>query len=214
MSHLEDYLNEKGYSNYVPPTAAKVQNPKGWEPGIVWEGTDGTITTKGLPGPISDWDAQLREWNIDPEMFEIVEPVRFSTWEAQTKQGIHQMWSYRAGLRVRAGNGINHDLFVEYVMKGKRPKVDKVTSGEDALYVALADWQLGKRDGGGTAGVVERIMSLNVLVIARIKELRRVGRKLGTLYVAGMGDIVENCDGHYAMQAFQVEYSLAKQEYL
>lgn len=214
MSELDEFLEKKGYSTYVAPTQVKATNPKGWEPGVVWGGTDGTITTKGLPGPISDWSDQLKEWGMDPNQFEIIEPVRFSTWESQTKEGIQQLWSYRAGLRAIRPDHLNVEVLVEFIKSSKAKKVGKVPTGDDGFVIDLADWQLGKRDGGGTKGVVERITKLKVDVIERIKELRKIGRPLGTLYVVGMGDIVENCDGFYAMQSYQVEYSLAQQEYL
>ena len=47
------------------------------------------------------------------------------------------------------------------------------------MIVCLSDWQMGKRDGDGTKGIVARI------------ELRKSGVDLAHLYVVGLGDIVE-----------------------
>jgi hypothetical protein len=35
--------------------------------------------------------------------------------------------------------------------------------------------------------------------------LRAIGRPLGTLYIAGMGDLIEQCSGNYTIQTFTVE---------
>ena len=49
-------------------------------------------------------------------------------------------------------------------------------------------------------------------VTARIKELRKSGVDLAHLYVVGLGDIVEGCDGFYPMQEHSVEYDLRRQK--
>jgi len=48
-------------------------------------------------------------------------------------------------------------------------------------------------------------------VPARIRALAKAGRPVSHLYVIGMGDMVEGCDGHYEMQTFSVELDRRQQ---
>ena len=49
-------------------------------------------------------------------------------------------------------------------------------------------------------------------VIDRMKELRKAGNPINKLYVFGLGDLVEGCGDHYAMQNFSVEIDQRRQE--
>ena len=95
-------------------------------------------------------------------------------------------------------------------IKKSKPKPQKVKGGS-SFVVCLSDWQMGKRDGDGTKGIVERIEQMIPDVTQRIKELRKQNVPLSHLYVFGLGDIVEGCDGFYAMQTYSVEYDLRRQ---
>jgi predicted phosphodiesterase len=48
-------------------------------------------------------------------------------------------------------------------------------------------------------------------VLDRWRSLRKLGIPLDTLYVHSLGDMVENCDGHYAQQTYTVELSAEEQ---
>ena len=47
--------------------------------------------------------------------------------------------------------------------------------------------------------------------LVRLKELRKVGRGVSTVYLVGLGDLVEQCSGHYAMQSFQTDLDRREQ---
>jgi hypothetical protein len=68
------------------------------------------------------------------------------------------------------------------------------------MVVCLSDWQLGKADGDGVAGTIERIRRQAAAIRERIKR-----EKPDRLVVVGMGDLVESCDGNYPSQRFTVE---------
>jgi len=42
------------------------QTPSGWEPGVVWDGKKGQITTSVITEPPTDWSDLLRERGLDP----------------------------------------------------------------------------------------------------------------------------------------------------
>lgn len=67
------------------------------------------------------------------------------------------------------------------------------TSGDGVFVVSLNDTQFGKAEGGGTPATLERLDKYLFMAVERIEELRRMGRKLGTLIIIGGGDIIEGC---------------------
>jgi hypothetical protein len=104
------------------------------------------------------------------------------------------------------------DALCAQIMRRKPRKAAKATDDERALIVCLSDWQLGKGEGGGTPATVERITKAFDGVVDRISELRRLGRGPGVVYLVGMGDLVEQCDGHYPMQAFSTDLDRREQK--
>lgn len=75
----------------------------------------------------------------------------------------------------------------------------------DALVVALADWQIGKGENGGTPASIDRILSAGDAVVERFRELEAIGRTPVEIVVIGLGDLVEGCTGFYANQQFTVD---------
>lgn len=182
----------------------KASHPKGWEPGVVWSGSKGTITTE----PRTDqpkWDEYLKDWGFDPEIHEVVEPVNFRAWDAQTADGIKRMYYYKADIKTKMAKYRKFDLEAEIKAFRKIKKTPKTYDGSYAMVVPLADWQIGKADGDGLEGTVDRVLRMIDAVSQRIKELRKIGKSIDVLYVVGMGDMVENCNGNYAQQTFTVE---------
>jgi predicted phosphodiesterase len=69
--------------------------------------------------------------------------------------------------------------------------------------VAMADWQVGKGDGDGVKGTMDRLADMVGLVEDRWRDLRKIGVPLDTIYPCWMGDLRESCNGHYAQQQFR-----------
>ena len=187
----------------------KRQHPEGWEPGVTWNGNEGTITTTGMPAENApDWSTVLRVWGLDPEKFEVVEPVLFNVW-GDTLGVLNRQWKGKVVQKVRGSNADVEEI-IEEIKKHKfsRPKVSEDGS---ALIVAISDIQLGKGENGGSAKIVERFLAGIDEVEQRWKDLRKSGKPLSKLVVVGLGDIIENCDGHYDMQAFQADLDRREQ---
>jgi predicted phosphodiesterase len=187
--------------------------PAALKPGAVWTDEAGEITTAPSPVQITHWDDILTEWGYDPEVYELIQPIKVSTWDVQVADGgTQKLWSYRAGIQLRsAAETIPYDDLVKEIKKHRPRKFDAIPDGDLTFVVCLADWQIGKHDGDGLKGTVDRILNMIDTVEDRIRELRKMGRPLGTLLVAGMGDMVENCDGFYATQTFTVELNRREQ---
>jgi hypothetical protein len=77
--------------------------------------------------------------------------------------------------------------------------------------VCWSDWQLGKSAGGGVETTIARIQESFDLTLARIKELRKMGRNIERVVIINMGDPSENCSGNYSSQTFSVELTMREQ---
>lgn len=184
------------------------RHPSGWEPGVAWDGRTGSVTAASeTPDP--NWDSVLRHFGLDPEQFEVVEPVQMRTWDAAVGNGeVRQMWYYRANIRSRtsADDRVDVSSLIEEI--GRHGPSLTPTGGPRAFVVVPSDWQIGKK---GTRAAVERVQDAIDAVQARYAELRAVGREFGALYVLAPGDTVEGCTGFYPMQEFEVELNARDQ---
>ena len=188
------------------------RHPSGWEPGVAWDGTSGTITT----APLGDeptggvWSELVADWGLDPATTEVVAgSVQVRAWD--THDG-RRLRDYRASLQARTDAGERADIeaLCAIVMR-RRSIIAPIITGERALLVALSDWQLGKGEGGGSAATTERICSAIDALPARLRELKRSGRAVSAVYLVGLGDLVEQCSGHYPGQTFSVDLDRREQ---
>jgi predicted phosphodiesterase len=134
--------------------------------------------------------------------------VLFNVWGDPLGQ-LNRQWKGKVVQRT-----VSQDADVErLVQEIKKHKFAKPLVREEglAMLVAISDLQLGKGEGGGTAGIVARFLAGINEVEARWKELVKTGRPLSRLVVVGLGDVVESCDGHYDMQAFQTDLDRREQ---
>jgi predicted phosphodiesterase len=177
-------------------------HPKGWEPGV--DTAKGTVTVQAGDKPPTDWSAIIRELGLDPEAWTVDEsqPVQVRTWDS----GDRRMYYYRATVVPSRDSVADVDVetLIREVKRRKPAPLPDDALADRALVVCLADWQAGKGDHGGVEALVERLMALKAAVPARVKEAHRTGRPISALYVIGMGDMVEGCDGHYDQQTFSV----------
>ncbi len=177
-------------------------HPKGWEPGI--DTAKGTLTVQAGDSPPNDWSVVIRELGLDPDAWTVDEsqPVQIRTWDSGDKRNFY----YRA--TVVPSRDVAADPDIETLIKEvKRRKASVLLDdllAERALVVCLADWQAGKSDHGGVEALVERLMALKDAVPKRVKEANKTGSPISALYVIGMGDMVEGCDGHYDQQTYSV----------
>lgn len=174
---------------------------------------EGVLVTP--PSPASepvDFPEHLRALGYDPALYRVDESgVRTSVWEAQTKEGVVTMRAIRARVVARSpGIGLDADDLLREIKRYK-PRKNSAPTGLGCFVAVVSDIQIGKSDGDGTLGTVDRFLASIDAVEERIRELRKSGRELGTLLVACVGDLVEACDGHYAAQTFMVELDRREQ---
>lgn len=196
------------------------EHPKGWEPGVTYDPASGsgsiTVQSDDEPDP-AIWDHLIADWGLDPERCAIVPgSVQIRAWDANVGDGnIRRLKYYRATIEARrpAESRADVEALCAQVMK-RKPRKPVTVDDPRAMVVSLSDWQVGKGDGDGSAGTVERLLEARDRLVERLKLLRRINRPVGTLYLVGLGDIVEGCSQHYASQTFTADLDRAQQNRL
>jgi predicted phosphodiesterase len=149
------------------------------------------VSTPRPAGEMPDAAEILSEFDLDPSSWSI-DSLRKSRWQNHAGEWLE---AYRVTLKPYADiTALDGDLdqLVSEISKWKPGKVQKNTSGELAYVFSPSDQQIGKREGrDGTAQSVERILRSTEGAVERLKELRKIGRSIGTVVIALPGDHVE-----------------------
>jgi len=152
--------------------------------------------------PESLEERALRIMDLDPATHVVVGGApKFSRWQ------LHD-GSWRESVRCQVAER-DQEFDLDSLVKrlhSRRPlrAVPEASGDGDAFVLCLADWQLGKSDGDGVAGTTARVTAAVHEAEARVKALRKSGRHLDCLVLAGLGDLIEGCAGHYPSQTFSV----------
>jgi len=181
----------------APDPTAKTprKHPTGWEPGV--DTASGTITVvSDNDSPPNEWAQILREFALDPDKWQVAsDTVQVRTWDSAIGAGeTRRFFYFRADVRPRQANDVDLTELSRQISR-HRFKTPEPRPDADALVVCLSDWQTG---GSKPDKFVEHMLETKNRVTQHIKDL-----KPSRVYVVGMGDMVEGCDGHYAMQTFQ-----------
>ena len=175
--------------------------PTGWEPGVLHEDTGSlTVTTDRVP-KIEDeesWKAAVESLGVSvPEGWVIrLYEARYdpAAWHRDEEGGeavTRPAWRYRFKIEQASLSKISIDDLLELVSKHKAKKESDLEVGTSQWILATGDWQLGKIDGDGVEGTVNRILQSLDKSIERIKELRRLKRWPGNAVLVLTGDCVE-----------------------
>ena len=217
MSELKKRLAAIEGEAELEDAVKKRKAPQGWEPGVVWDGRKGTITTSAIHEPPKDWSGLLRERGLDPELYEVVgDSIRwtsFDGWKKDYPGGEAYSticYSYKAEIRLKSPERPNLDEIYQSIKKSKKP-LKEAPSGDTTFVVALSDWQTGNRDGGGVEKQVQEIALLPDKLAKRVKDLRKTGVQIDHIVIAGLGDLVEGTCGHYPAQQFRIEVDRREQ---
>jgi predicted phosphodiesterase len=218
---FEDYQTAKA-------TAPEPKNiPRGWEPGLEWRTDDtGFVTVvrteaEGPPDPAIMAEV-IKDWGLNPDLTEIIDgSILLKGWDANLGRSkefpngnVQRFISYRVGIRRKA---TEEDLALieelRQLVNGyqPRPPVFLREGSKRSLIFVLSDWQTGKGEGGGTDETLKRILRAFDELNTYLSWLTDRGELPNAIYVVGLGDLVEGCDGFYAMQTFQVDRNRRQQ---
>jgi len=197
----------------------KGDHPKGFTPGVEWDGKKGTITTKGLHDQADlDWDAWIDYWlgKGASKTFYIKknEPVNFRVWDAwgkNPKTGESEptkFYYFKANLFSRESTVPDQDVQnIVNEIKRYKPKAKKKVKHATCLIVALSDWQIGKYK---TEKAVEEYLKSIYAIKDDLPNLRKK-HNIEKLVLCGLGDLLESTCGFYPMQEFETVYDNRQQ---
>jgi hypothetical protein len=183
-------------------------------------GKEVEISTGVVTEPITNWDAILESFGLDPDIFEVVDDkVRMSKWQSSKRlengdRDLIWLYSYKAMFKRRSKPKIKEEDIEEIrksIRNFKRGEFKPNHERPATFLVLWADWQLGKSASGGVEGTTRRILESFDRTAYRIKELRKQGRHIEQIAFVNMGDPVENCSDHYSNQTFTVQINQREQ---
>lgn len=195
---------------------AKQKYPIGWQPHAEYDpkSNKGTLVSRGTQEQEPEFATLLLEWGFDPNEYEIVGNLQVRTWDMNMGGGeTQQAWYYKADIRKKIPSlDTDYGQLLKEI-KSYKPKTAPVKKGNTAFMYYVADWQMGKRDGEGSEGIVSKVLDSLTTANARLKELQKTGHKIDEVYVIGLGDIVENCNlsGWYSSQVWNTDMHLRDQ---
>jgi len=179
---------------------------------VIWTGDKGELKTGSLENDINGktHDEILREFGHDPNKVEIATVL----WEKHRQYwsvDLNKMlWkhSYSFGL-VKKKEEVSHEFIdavelMNSIEANPRPVVAQNGGTKSTFCLDWADWQMAKLEGGGSAGLIERLQNAFDAAEERIGELRSIGRALDELVIFGGGDMVEGCV-IYPNQSYEID---------
>lgn len=177
------------------------------------------------------WDYYIARYGLDPKKVDVIPPIEIRFWEGYVKNEIVMEQGKVAAREGEPFHYEDEDLIVKtdlvyfkakivskvkaaieenekkWIRSFKPLKRRPKASGERTLVVVWADWQIGKDDGDGVQGTVDRILDSFAKTVELIKKF-----KPSKVLVVSIGDMIENCTGYYPQQAARVEMNLREQE--
>ena len=179
--------------------AEATRHPNGWEPGVKYE-PGGSMTITSLPSPQLDtedsWAEAVRSLGIEvPDGWRVrlveakYDPAAWHRDQQGDDAVTRPVWRYRFVVEP-APRAIKTDDLIAAIGK-KRPKPTPATGSGSAYMVPAGDLQLGKIDGDGTEGTIERFLIKTEQAAKRLKDLRKIGRQIDSIYLPWLGDCIE-----------------------
>jgi len=178
-----------------------------WSPTFEVGDTEGEV--RSVPHAITNTEPDdadmLTEVGLDPTVWEVV-TRRESRWQRHDGEWLQ---AYRLTVRRRGQVAGTSDLTTEQmseILRGYRsgPRAAETTSG--TLLVGVADLQVGKIDGGGSAALVDRFGRITADIKAHISS-----RKPSRLILVWGGDCVEGVISQGGRLSTRLDLSVTEQ---
>jgi hypothetical protein len=183
---------------------------------INWSGNTGVWNTGNIDTVLDNvsHDSILEKFGHDPKKVAIKGVLRESHKEYWSTDLEKMLWKHSYSFSVeRRVEGVTGEIDVVALLKSlpKTTTVSKPAKGTPSTFVLdWADWQMGKKEGGGTEALIQRLESAFASAVLRIEELRATGRQLDELVIVGGGDMIEGCV-IYPQQAFGIDLNRREQ---
>jgi predicted phosphodiesterase len=208
---IKDELAKLGEDEQRKRVAKSI--PAGFEPGIEYDASGGVLRSlPRTPGTEPDHAELLAEFELDPAKWRIT-GLRRSKWQRWDGEWLE---SFRATfIPTTSTKSVPIDDLLQIVSKwkpqnGQKKPVEGKISGL-AFLVVLADTQVGKIDGGGTDEIIQNVLHKTDLAVARLKELRKSGREINTVYLPQLGDCIEGMNSQGGKHIWRTDLDLTSQ---
>lgn len=194
----------------------KITNtPESWRPRMEVDSDGGFLVSTPRPaGEVPDASEILQEFDLDPNSW-TVSSLRKSRWQNHAGEWLE---AYRLTLQPLSQSyetdSIDAEALISEVSKWRPRKTKTQHTGELSFVFAPSDQQIGKRaNGEGTEHSVARILKGTEGAVQRLSELRKIGRKIGTVVIALPGDHVEGnvSQGGKLQSSFASDLGLTEQ---
>jgi predicted phosphodiesterase len=191
MSSLSDKFKDLVSPGPSGSDVKQTNTPESWRPRLEIDSNGGFLVSTARQAAVNTPEARelLSEFDLDPDQWTI-KSVRKSRWQNASGDWLE---AYRASIvpAQAVSSDFDVDDLISSIEKWKPSKV-KETSGDLAYVFCPSDQQIGKKQGdSGSSQTVERLLYLTELGLARLLELRKIGRKIGTVVLPLPGDHVE-----------------------
>jgi len=196
---------------------AITSTPKGWEAGIKFEPNGSRLIT--LPagpelGDESTWAAAVQALGVSvPDGFRIrlveakFDPVAWTRDDADQANAVTRaVWRYRFVVEVAPAQ-IPIDDLLKAVRKRKPAKAK---DAPESFVFVMGDLQLGKPDGDGSAGTVQRFYDSLDRALTRYKYLRKAGM-VDKVCLSFVGDCPEGTQSQGGNLVGRLDLTLTEQ---
>lgn len=197
-------------------TVSQSTSPQGWEPGIKYE-ADGSRLVTLPPSPAladeASWADAVRALGADvPDGYRVrlveakYDPAAWHR-DAEGEDAVTRpIWRYRFAVEVAPAR-LDVD---ELLASVRKPKAKPEATGGETYCFFAGDLQLGKPDGDGSAGTVERFYASLDRALTRFKVLRKRGH-IGPVLLGWVGDCIEGTESQGSHLLARLDLTVTEQ---
>ena len=197
-------------------TVAQSTSPQGWEPGIKYEADGSRLVTLPPSPALADeesWAAAVRALGADvPDGYRVrlveakYDPAAWHR-DAEGEDAVTRpIWRYRFAVEVAPARLDVGELLASV----RRPKAKPEPAEGDTFCFFAGDLQLGKPDGDGSAGTVERFYASLDRALTRFKALRKRGQ-VGPVLLGWVGDCIEGTESQGSRLLARLDLTITEQ---
>lgn len=193
MSELSDKLAALVSPGPNGSDTKLTNTPEAWRARLELDENGGFLVSTPKPaGQMPDAIEILKEFDLDPNAWTVTS-LRRSRWQKFDGEWLEAARINLApSQEIAKTNNIDLEKLIEEIKKWKPQAGQKLFTGDLAYVFAPSDQQIGKKgSGGGTIDSVSRILETTEAGVHRLKELKKIGRSIGTTVIALLGDHVE-----------------------
>ena len=195
MANLRDHLSI--------PTAVEPKHTPQFMRVTEYDGSKGFIQTEPLASAPT-YDDVLEMFGYDPKEVRIIGALKTSKW--QQRENGEWLHSYRFSLAPASTTNI--DEVINLITKRKFTPTP--SSGAGVFHWLAGDLQLGKIDGDGTQGIVDRVLASIDNGVKEFKNLRKFN-SIGMIHHAWLGDCGEGNQSQGGKLMWRTELTVTEQ---